>query len=306
VNLGFHYPSVLFLLVLPALLLAWVWRRDGRRVVLPFDHGPITGSRVWGIVLALAESLPPLLFAVAIILLAGPQRFGEPQSKRRLTNIELLVDVSGSMMTPFGDGSRYDGSMKAIDEFLNFRKGDAIGLTFFGNNVLHWVPLTSDASAVRCAPPFMRPEMAPPWMGGTEIGKALRACKQILTGRTEGDRMIVLITDGDSFDLWGGNDVIVARELKEANIVVYAIHVSDEKIPDQIANITGLTGGEVFAPGDPEAMKGVFARIDQMQQAPTEKTLAVLRDDFFPYCVAGLVLLGMGTLALFGLRYTPW
>ena len=31
--------------------------------------------------------------------------------------------------------------MKAIDDFLDFRKGDAFGLTFFGNNVLHWVPL---------------------------------------------------------------------------------------------------------------------------------------------------------------------
>ena len=51
--------------------------------------------------------------------------------------------------------------MKAIDEFLKIRKGDAFGLTFFGNNVLHWVPLTSDPSAIRCAPPFMKPENVP-------------------------------------------------------------------------------------------------------------------------------------------------
>jgi Ca-activated chloride channel homolog len=29
-------------------------------------------------------------------------------------------------------------------------------------------------------------------------------------------------------------------------------------------------------------------------------------DNFVPYCVAGLVLLGLLTLASFGLRYTPW
>ena len=52
------------------------------------------------------------------------------------------------MTTPLGDGTRYDASMKAIDEFLKIRQGDAFGLTFFGNNVLHWVPLTSDPSAV--------------------------------------------------------------------------------------------------------------------------------------------------------------
>jgi Ca-activated chloride channel family protein len=305
-TLTFAYPPVLFILVVPALLVAWVWRRQGRNVVLPFDHSGPAGGRGWWVLLSAAETLPALVLAVVILLLAGPQRYGEPQAKRRLTNIELLVDVSGSMTTPFGDGTRYDTSMKAIEEFLNYRKGDAIGLTFFGNNVLHWVPLTSDVSAIRCAPPFMRPEIAPPWMGGTEIGKALRACKQVLTSRQEGDRMIVMVTDGDSFDLWGGNDFVVAKEMKEANIVVYSIHVSDEQIPEQISNITGLTGGEVFAPGDPEGLKAVFQRIDQMQQAPLEKTLAERRDFFLPYCIAGLALIGLGALALFGVRYTPW
>ena len=40
------------------------------------------------------------------------------------------------------------------------------------------------------------------------IGKALLACKEILTSREEGDRMIILVSDGESFDLSGGNDEI--------------------------------------------------------------------------------------------------
>jgi Ca-activated chloride channel family protein len=121
--------------------------------------------------------VPALILAVVIVLLAGPQQLSAPRTKRVLTNIEFCVDVSSSMRTPLGDGSRYDSSMKAIDSFLDIRKGDAFGLTFFGNNVLHWVPLTSDPSAIRCAPPFMKPENVPIWMGGTMIGKALLACK---------------------------------------------------------------------------------------------------------------------------------
>jgi Ca-activated chloride channel homolog len=304
--MSFTYPGVLFSLVIPAALLFWVFKRDDRRLVLPFDHGRPGGGRGWRILLTIAESLPVLVLAIVIVLLAGPLQFSAPRTKRALTNIELLVDVSGSMTTPFGEGTRYDTSMKAIEEFIDYRKGDALGLTFFGNNVLHWVPLTSDVSAIRCAPPFMRPEIAPPWMGGTEIGKALRACKQVLAERQEGDRMIVMVTDGDSFDLWGGNDLIVAKEMKDANITVYSIHVSDEKVPDQIANITGLTGGEVFAPGDPEGLKEVFRQIDKMQQTRLEKTLAESMDYHWPYCLAGLSLLGLVTLAFFGVRYTPW
>jgi Ca-activated chloride channel family protein len=297
---------VLLLLVIPAGLLAWVWLRSDRRLVLPFDHGRPGKGRPWLIVINLAESLPALLLAVVIVILAGPQKLGEPKSKRALTNIELCVDVSGSMTAPFGDGTRYDTSMKSINEFLDYRKGDAFGLTFFGNSYLHWVPLTSDVSALRCAPPFMRPEIAPPWMGGTEIGKALRACKKVLAEREEGDRIIILITDGWSADLWGGNDVMVAKELKAANVVVFPILVGGERVPDEIFNIATLTGGESFEAGDPEALRHIFRRIDQMQQTKMEKTIAETLDDFPDWCVAGLVVLGLALLVLFGLRYTPW
>jgi Ca-activated chloride channel homolog len=302
----FAYPIALFLLLAPAGLLAWVWLRQGRRLVLPFDHGRPGSAWGWRLILNLAESLPALLLAVVILILASPQRLTEPKSKRRLTNIELLVDVSGSMATPFGDGTRYDTSMKAIDEFVTRRKGDALGLTFFGNQYLHWVPLTSDPNAIRCAPPFMRPLHTPPWLQGTEIGRALRACRKILTERQDGDRIIVLISDGDSFDLFGGNDLEIAKELKQSNIVVYEIHISDEPIPDEIVNITSLTGGAVFAPGDPEALKVVFQRIDKMQQTKLEKSIAEMQDNYPPFCVAGLSLLGLMLLCWFGIRYTPW
>jgi Ca-activated chloride channel family protein len=306
--MSFGYPLILvaLALLLPVAHLIWVWKRNDRRLVLPFDHGQPGGGWVWRMLLGCAESVPALILAVVILILGGPQRYDEPKTKRALTNIELLVDVSGSMTTPFGDGSRYDTSMKAIDQFLDYRKGDAVGLTFFGNNFLHWVPLTTDVSAIRCAPPFMRPENAPPWLGGTLIGKALRGCKTVLAERTEGDRMIVMVTDGDSYDLDDGNDLIIAKEMKDANIVVYSIHVSDEAVPAQISNITALTGGEVFAPDDPDGLKAVFKKIDQMQQAKLEKTLAEAKDFFAPFCIAGLALVGLAVATLFGLRYTPW
>ncbi len=305
--MSFAHPPVLLLLVVPAWLLWWVWHRSGRRVVLPFDHGRQGDGTGLRVTVDLAESVPGAILAVVVLILAGPQRTGEPKTKRTLTNIEFCVDVSGSMLTPFGDGTRYDTSMKAINDFLDFRsKGDAFGLTFFGNNVLHWVPLTSDVSAFRCAPPFMKPDNLPPWFGGTMIGKALLACKTVLLGREEGDRMIILITDGMSFDLINGADEEVARTLRENQIVVYAVHVSDTEVPPPLATITAKTGGEVFNPGDPEALKAVFRRIDAMRETRLEKTAAETLDDFGPFCAAGLSLLGLGALAGFGLRYTPW
>ena len=169
----FRHPMTLLWLVLPAALLLWAWRRRGRAVTLPFDHG-VAGSGAWtAFFIRLAESLPALVLATVVLMLAGPQSWGTPRSKRVLTNIQFCVDVSGSMQARFGDGDRYDASMAAINDFLDFREGDAFGLTFFGNSVLHWVPLTTDVSAFRCAPPFMKPGQIPSWFNGTEIGKAL-------------------------------------------------------------------------------------------------------------------------------------
>lgn len=301
--MSFNYPWMLFLLLIPAVIVAWIWRRSGRHVVLPLDHSEHKGGRWLGRLVNSTSCLPALGLAVVIIVLSGPLRLSEPKTKRRLTNIEFCVDISGSMTAPFGDGSRYDASMKAINDFLDYREGDAFGLTFFGNNVLHWVPLTSDTSAVRCSPPFMRPENVPPWFGGTMIGKALRACQKVLVEREEGDRAIVLVSDGSSGD---SLDDELARKLRQDNIAVYAIHIGSGDAPAEIVNITSLTGGEVFVSGDVEGLKGIFKRIDEMKQTKLEKTSAETMDNYAPWCILGLSVLGMSLLTSLGLRYTPW
>ena len=304
--MSFTYPAVLLLLAAPLLLLFWTWRRRGRDIAMPFDHGvPRSGAVLRGII-NVAESLPALLLAVVIVILAGPQKLSVPKSQRKMTNIEFCVDISGSMTAPFGSGSRYDVSMEAINDFLDYREGDSFGLTFFGNNVLHWVPLTTDVSAFRCAPPFMRPEVAPAWFGGTEIGKALLACKEVLVQREDGDRMILLVSDGASADLFNGEDLKIAKTLRESNITVFAVHIAETEPPEGVVNITYHTGGEVFSPGDKESLQRVFQRIDAMQQTELEKTAAESLDNFQPFCLAGLVLSTLSGLVLYGLRFTPW
>ncbi len=302
----FRNPMVLFLLLIPTLLLVWIWGSRGVGLVLPFDHRRSRGGRWVSIPVGIAESLPVALLGVVILILAGPQHWAEPQASKVMTNIEFCVDVSGSMTAQFGDGDRYDASMVAINDFLDYRTGDAFGLTFFGVETLHWVPLTTDVSAFRCAPPFMRPGQLPPWFGGTQIGNALQACRKVLTSREEGDRMIILVSDGYSSDLSNGRDKEIARALIADRITVYAVHIATSSVPDAIVNITALTGGEVFAPGDKEGLKRVFESIDEMQETRMEKVSAEAIDDYRPYSIVALWLLIGSILALFGLRYTPW
>ena len=305
----FAYPAVLFALLVPGLLLAAVWAgrwlAPSRRVVLPLDRARGGGGWWWWTLLAAAESVPPLLLAVAVFILAGPQRNGPPQQKRSLTNIQFAVDVSGSMTAGFGEGTRYDASMKAIDAFVDYRKGDAFGLTFFGDAFVHWVPLTTDPSAIKCSPPFMRPEIAPPAFGGTSIAKALQGCKKELGRREDGDKMILLITDGFSYDL-PGNDQEIARELNAVGISVFCIIVGGFEPQPEIVNICRLTGGEAFRADDPDALPSVFKSIDRMKQAKVTPTIVDTVDFYEPFALAGSALLVLGVLSLLGLRYAPW
>ena len=211
------------------------------------------------------------------------------------------------MNSSFGSvGTRYDGSMQAINQFLDYRDGDAFGLTFFGNEVLHWCPLTTDASAIRCSVPFMRPEVAPPWFGGTQIAKALLACRQKLMESEKGDRMIILVSDGSSFDLNPGNAPDIASRMNAEGITVFAIHIAESPPPDPIVTVTSKTGGDVFNPGDEAALAGVFQTIDSMQKAEMEKTVAEQLDNFRPYALLGLATMALALCCSYGLRYTPW
>lgn len=303
---GFRHPWLLFFQVIPAILVFWIWTRRDRALPLPVDHSvpgpgwPIRFAVNW------AETLMPLSLAIAIGLLAGPLQLGKPQAQRKLTNILFCVDVSGSMQQPFGTGTRYDASMQAISQFIDRREGDAFGLQFFGNSVVRWTPLTTDPSAIKCALPFMHPKVVPVWMAGTAIATSMLDARRTLLEQEEGDRLVVLVTDGVSPDLMGGKDLEVGSEMLEAGIVVYGIHVADGEPPAEVVRLAHKTGGDVFAAGDEQGLALVFQTIDQMQKAEVERTVAEQQDNFQPAALAGLCLLLLATAAAFGLRFTPW
>lgn len=302
----FAHPWLLVLLAAPLALAVVLHRRDGRRIPVPFDHQPHLRRRWLSFLLHAVRLLPVALLGIAILILAGPRVYEQPRDEREMTNIQFCLDVSGSMVISYGGETRYDAAMGALNEFISYRKGDAFGLTAFGSSVLDWIPLTTDVSAFHCAPPFLRPENLPPWFGGTMIGMALKSAEKTLVSREEGDRMIVLITDGDSFDLGNGRDVAIAESLKANGITVFMVHVAEGSPSDSVAVIASITGGEVFGAGDPGALRAVFARIDEMKKAPLKRVKPDPVDFFAPFSIAGLSLGGLYLFSLFGLRSTPW
>jgi Ca-activated chloride channel family protein len=321
----FAYPSILFLLAIPVTLAFWEWTRAGHTLVMPFDRGGQRRGRVLKFFVLCANTLPATLLAIAILLLARPITFAPPQTERKLTNIQLVLDTSPSMSDKYGQQppsgerySRFDAAMDAIEQFLKFREGDAFGLTVFSRTYIHWVPLTLDTSAIINSRPFIKPFTIKTELGNrpknlpesvwsqTWIATALEGAKDNFTRRPEGDRMIILLTDGESNDIRNGREHEVAAKMKEAKITVFAVNLSGDTIERGLETITRETGGDVFSAVDSAALQSVFRQIDQMKRVQILQKEPQVIDLFRPFFWPTAVLLTLQVLALFALRFTPW
>lgn len=297
----FLHPWVLLLLAVPVLLF-WSVLGRGAGVVLPFDHHTHPRRRWLRWVLGAFEVVPLLLLAAALVMMAGPQMMKKPRAERLLTNIQIALDVSGSM-----SGPRYRMASKAITDFTNAREGDALGLTMFGSHQIRWIPLTKDLNAIRNAMPFADPEHQPLHMSGTSIAAALRFCKANMEAEAlEGDRLILMVSDGASSDLDGGENEKVAEELKSAGITLYHVHVAEDAIPSEVVDMAVATGGGAFAATDADSLKQVFRHIDKMKPAKFTATGTIPMDHFRPFAIVALALAGLHAVGLLGARYTPW
>ncbi|MBN2507745.1 MAG: VWA domain-containing protein [Verrucomicrobia bacterium] len=305
--MSFHQPAVLWLLALPVAWGYWQWTRRGHPLVLPFDYGSQRAGRRWRVLVNGANTLPALLLAIAVLVLAGPRRPAPPANERILNNILLCLDVSGSMSMRLGNVTRFEAAMASARQFCEYRQGDAFGLTIFGTEYLHWFPPTKELSAIRNALPFVQPARRLPWFGGTLIGHALAGCKERLARTKEGDRAIILISDAGSGDFSGGRDRQIAQELADARIRVFTILIgSDTFGVDGVYTIAAITGGKVFRAEDPAALEAIFREIDQMQKARFKPLTSDWVDAYAPLSMGGLAAASLWALTLLGLRYTPW
>ncbi len=320
----FLHPQWLALLALPVILAFWEWVRRGQPIALPFDHGRQRRGLVLRFLVQCANCLPAGLLALAIIFLAHPITFTPPETERKLTNIQIVLDTSGSMAENHGSQvngrhTRFDSAMDAILKFINYRQGDAFGLTIFSRHFIHWLPLTLDTQSIALARPFIvpnNPKLDPPSMGRhglpdelwgiTYIGKALYGATDLLAQRPSGDRMIILITDGESSDIKPPLDGPIIEALRAQNIAVFGILMTDERIEPALVGIARATGGEVFNAVTPEALQTVFQRIDEMKKVVVLEKKPQVADHYHPFFLPSMGLLFLSLLALFGLRFTPW
>ena len=234
------------------------------------------------------RGFPWILLIIWILLVtaaARPQWLGEPvtipQEGRELM---LAVDLSGSMqyedmMIGRQKVNRLDMLKYVLNDFIDRRVGDRLGLILFADTAYVQTPLTYDRQTVR----QMLDEAVLGLVGEkTAIGDALGLAAKRFNDKKDSNRILILLTDGQNTA--GNIEPQEALEIaKAAKVKVYTIGVGademlvrsffgnrrvnpsselDETLLTQIAN---ETGGQYFRARDTQSLTEIYQILDELE-----------------------------------------
>ena len=302
------WPWAFLLAPLPWLVRRWAGRTAVRQSALTVPDLGAFQLEEAGTVADVAR-FPWLLAALWIVWLclvtaaARPQWTGDPvQLPTTGRDLMLAVDISGSMsqedMQLNGQNvNRLVVVKTVVNDFVDKRKGDRVGLILFGTQAYLQAPLTFDLTTVN----RLLAEAPVGIAGGkTAIGDAIGLAVKRLRQRPESQRVLILLTDG-------ANNVgevapLKAAELAAGNSIrIYTIGVGAEsmRVPGLFGNfgsrvvnpsadldeetLTGIarqTGGQYYRARDTGELARIYQVIDELepveQEAETFRPIAAL------------------------------
>lgn len=229
-----------------ALLLAWWSFRAGARALRRFADAPILAglirsvspTRRWAKACCVAGALGALPIA-----LARPQTDPRPiEVEQRGRDIVFVVDVSRSMLAQDLAPNRLDRAKLWVEDLVESREGDRVGLVAFAGAAVVKCPLTLDRTFFGLALDELSPRSAP--VGGTAIGDAVRkTVREVFelddTEPHDGPvtRDIILITDGEDQESF---PVEAAAAAGRAGVRIIAVGLGDpgagSLVPDPDTN----------------------------------------------------------------------
>lgn len=293
-DLSFAYPWVLWFLIIIPLMLFWHYFK-GRKRQLGINYSSFK----------LLESIPsnwkekikdaPIFFRAAglafmIIALARPQTFSSGENIfAEGIDISLVLDISGSMLAEDLRPNRLDAAKKVIDDFIEGRVSDRIGLVVFSRFAFTQCPLTVDYNVLRNLLGDIKSGMIE---DGTAIGNALANGVNRLKDSEAKSKIIILLTDGVNNS--GEVDPLTAVEIaKNYGIRIYTIGVGSrgeapypvqtpfgiryQMVPVEIdeallKKIAESTGGQYFRATDNRTLKDIYNKIDKLEKTKVEVT----------------------------------
>ncbi|MCW8817813.1 MAG: VWA domain-containing protein, partial [Ignavibacteriaceae bacterium] len=231
-----------------------------------------------------------LAIGLLIVALARPQNFnsGENVTTEGI-DIAMVLDISGSMLAEDLKPNRLEAAKNVIDNFIEGRISDRIGLVVFSRDAFTQCPLTIDYSVLRNLLLQIHSGMIE---DGTAIGNAIANGINRLKDSNAKSKIIILVTDGVNNS--GEVDPISAAEMAKAfGIRVYTIGVGTrgeapypvqtpfgvryQMMPVEIdeavlQKISDITDGKYFRATNTQALKEIYDKIDKLEKTKIEIT----------------------------------
>lgn len=260
----------------------------------------------------LQRLLVPLCWLLLVVALAQPQWLGEPIAQvQSARDLMLLVDLSQSMEAEdFTDEQgnaidRLEAVKLVLDDFIERRQGDRIGLILFGSKAYLQVPFTQDLETAA----FLLNEAQISMAGAqTMLGDAIGFAIQTFEESQTENRVVILLTDGNDT----GSQVPPARAAEIAaqkGIVIYTVAIGDptteglEKLDEEaLQDIADQTGGQFFRASDREGLAAIYTTLDQLEPQEFDSRSYQPKQNLFPIPLAAFLILAMGYHLLMALR----
>jgi Ca-activated chloride channel family protein len=328
----FADPIALGLLVVPAAYALLLWRAHrgppGNRLAQPalgfIADLPVRGRTRW---LPLLPALRLFALVLLVVALARPQTPRDLREIRlRSRNIMLALDISSSMKAgDFQPGNRLAVARRVVNEFVQRRQGDLIGLVIFAGRAFLQAPLTPDVALLQEILRRVDIGLLP---DGTAIGTALALSLSQLKDLPVKASTIVLITDGAN-NTGQPTPLVAAEAARALGIRIQAIGLSARdttSVPlngvwrvgstaprltsrDEAAlsRMAERTGGRYYRAIDPEALDGIMGQIDQAERVDVRVGETRAYRELYPLALGpGLLLLAFElVLGLTWLRRLP-
>jgi Ca-activated chloride channel family protein len=243
-----------------------------------------------------------IIWLLLIVSLASPQLVGKPELKVKTSrNFLILADISFSMANEDWtiDGQRvrrWDAVKRVMNDFIQKREGDRMGLIFFGSAAYIQAPFTPDLNTIG----YLLEETDVGMAGQmTNIGKAIAKGIDMFARDSIDTKVMLLLTDGVD----AGMDILpldAAEMAKNDSIIIYTIGIGDPNKPGSdldettLEQIADLTDGKYFRAMDSEKLEEIYVELDKLEPIEWEeesyKPVTLLY--YYPLGVAiGLVIL---------------
>jgi Ca-activated chloride channel family protein len=202
--------------------------------------------------------------------------------------IALILDASGSMDERGFDATdpsktRFDVVKKIVQDFINKRKNDNMGLVVFGAYSFIASPLTYDEHILSRIVSQLQVGMAGKY---TALYEALAQGVNLLKMSHAKSKVAILLTDGYSTPQVDKIPLDIAIDLaKKEGVKVYPIGIGGEGGYNSavLLKIAKETGGVAFGASNADELKAVYEKINALEKSEIKNETFTYKNYYYFY-----------------------